>query len=215
MKKFYIIFICLLVTQYCELFNDDEEIIHLPEPKKEGGMPLNEALSKRKSSRDFDPSIELTPEIISQALWSCYGPNRENGFKTTPSAVGWYPLIVYAFLEVGVFRYEPNDNTLTKILSGDFRAMAGTQTDVVTKARVNFVFIADFKKKSSMDGDDEHKLRSIYLDTGHCSMALGLFAASNNMKGVPRAMVDIDPLLELLGLQKEDYKFTLAFSLGY
>ena len=82
-------------------------------------------------------------------------------------------------------------------------------------ASVNFVFIADFKKKSSMDGDDEHKLRSIYLDTGHCSMALGLFAASNNMKGIPRAMVDVDPLLKLLRLDKENYIFSLAFSLGY
>ena len=93
--------------------------------------------------------------------------------------------------------------------------MTGSQTYIVTNARINFVFIADFKKKSSMDGDDEHKLRSIYLDTGHCSMALGLFAASNNMKGVPRAMVEDEPLLKLLRLSKEDYKFTLSFSLGY
>ena len=214
MKSFYIIFISLLITQYCDIFNGDNKIV-LPEPEKKGGMPFNEALSNRKSSRDFDPSTELTPEIISQALWCCYGPNRENGYKTTPSANAWFPLIVYVFLEEGVYLYEPNDNTLTKILSGDFRDMTGTQKSVVTKASVNFVFIADFKKKSSMDGDDEHKLRSIYLDTGHCSMALGLFAASNNMKGVPRAMVDIDPLLELLGLTKEDYIFTLAFSLGY
>ena len=212
MKKFYLIFISLLIIQFCSSY---DEIIQLPEPEKEGGMPLNEALSKRKSSRDFDPTIELTPQIISQALWSCYGPNRDKGYKTTPSANGWYPLIVYVFLEVGVYKYDPNDNTLTKIISGDYRSMTGTQTAVVTKARINFIFIADFKKKSSMDGDDEHKLRSIYLDTGHCSMALGLFAASNYMKGVPRAMVDADALLELLGLPKEDYIFTLSFSLGY
>ena len=178
-------------------------------------MPINEALNKRKSSRDFEPSSELTPELISQALWSCYGTNRPNGYKTTPSATGWFPLIVYAFLEVGVYKYEPKNNTLTKILSGDYRYLTGTQTSLVTKARINFIFVADFKKPSSMDGDDEHKLRSIYLDTGHCSMALGLFAAANNMKGVSRGMIDHDPLLELLNLNKEDYKITLAFSLGY
>ena len=212
MKPFYFIFISLLITQYCEIFNGDDKIV-LPEPDKKGGMPLYEALSKRKSSRDFDPTIELTPEIISQALWSCYGPNRENGYKTTPSAVAWFPLLVYVFLEEGVYLYEPSDHTLTKLLSGDFRGMTGTQTDVVTKAGANFVFIADFKKKSSLD--NEHKKKYIYLDTGHCSMALGLFAAANNMKGVTRGNVDILPLLELLGLPGEDYKFTLAFSLGY
>ena len=214
MKKFYIIFITIFIIKYCSSLTSDE-IIQLPEPEIEGGMPLNEALSNRHSTREFDPSKGLTPEIISQALWSCYGTNRPNGFKTTPSATGWFPLMVYVFLEVGVFKYEPQNNTLIKILSGDYRRYAGGQTSIVTNARINFIFIADFNKKSSMDGDDEHKLRSIYLDTGHCSMALGLFAASNNMKGVPRAMVEVDPLFELLQLNKEDYKFTLSFSLGY
>ena len=212
MQKFYNLFITILILNYCLSL---DEIINLPEPEKEGGMPLNEALSKRKSSRDFNESKEITPEILSQALWSCYGTNRPKGFKTTPSATGWYPLIVYVFLEEGVYQYDPSNHSLIKLLSGDYRTMAGKQTAIVTKASVNFVFIADFKKKSSMDGDDEHKLRSIYLDTGHCSMALGLFAASNNMKGIPRAMVDVDPLLKLLRLDKEDYIFTLAFSLGY
>ena len=212
MKSFYIIFISLLITQYCDIFNGDNKIV-LPEPEKKGGMPFNEALCNRKSSRDFDPSTELTPEIISQALWCCYGPNRENGYKTTPSANAWFPLIVYVFLEEGVYLYEPNDNTLTKLLSGDFRAMTGSQTSIVTKASVNFVFIADFKKQSKYQ--DDAKLLAIYSDTGHCSMALGLFAAANNMKGVTREMVEVDPLLDLLGLPKEDYKFALSFSLGY
>ena len=211
MKLFFNLFIIILLN-FCLCL---DEIIYLPEPKKEGGITLNEALSKRKSSRDFNASIEITPEILSQALWSCYGTNRPNGLKTTPSAKGWFPLLVYVFLEEGVYQYNATNHSLIKLLSGDYRIMTGKQTSVVTKAGVNFVFIADFKKKSSMDDDDEHKLRSIYLDTGHCSMALGLFAASNNMKGVPRAMIDIDPLLKLLRLDKENFIFALAFSLGY
>ena len=63
--------------------------------------------------------------------------------------------------------------------------------------------------------DDDHKFRSMYLETGHCAMALGLFAAANDMQGVDRAMVEPDPLLEFLRLPKDDYVFTLAFSLGY
>ena len=212
MKHIFNLFITILILNYCLSL---DEIIKLPEPEKEGGLPLNEDLSQRKSSRDFNSSKEITLETLSQALWSCYGTNRPNGHKTTPSAVGWYPLIVYVFLEEGVYQYNASNHSLIKLLSGDYRAMTGKQTSLVTKASVNFVFIADFKKKSSMDGDDEHKLRSIYLDTGHCSMALGLFAASNKMKGVPRAMIDVEPLLKLLRLDKERYIFSLAFSLGY
>ena len=191
---------------------ENEEIIPLPEPEKEGGMPLYEALNKRMSKRDFNSTAKVDSKILSQSLWACYGYNRQTKFKTTPSAKAWYPLDVYVFLEEGVFKYNATSHSLIKKVSGDYRKLTGTQ-NFVSNAGVNFVIIADFNKSSTMD--DAHKLRSIYLDTGHCTMALGLYAAANNMKGVDRAMVDDGPILELLGLNKEDYIFTLAFSLGY
>ena len=215
MKISYLILI-FLSLQFISSIKVGENI-KLPEPEKEGGMPLYEALNKRKSQRDFDPNKKIDANIISQALWSCYGLNRpeiSKQLKTTPSAKGWYPLLIYLFMENGVYNYTAKNHTVTKILEGDYRAMTGTQ-DYVANARVNFVMIADFKKKSAMDPDDAHKTRSMYMDTGHCTMGLYLFAASNNMKGVSRAMVDTDKLLELLGLKQGDYVFTLAFSLGY
>ena len=211
MKKLFLVFTILYLINY-----SSQEIIKLPEPDKEGGMPLYEALSKRQSQRSFDPSKRITPQILSQALWCCYGINRpEKKLKTVPSATGWFPLLTYVFLEEGVYLYQADGHYLTKVLDGDYRAYTGTQTAIISKARVNFVFIADFKKKSAMDGDDEHKKRSMYLDTGHATMALSLFAASNNMQGVVRAMVDAEKLLNLLGLKEGDYYFTLSYSLGY
>ena len=215
MKRIFIVCLYLIFIKYINSGLNIGDVLQLPEPEKEGGMPLYEALNKRQSLRNFDPSIKLTPQILSQALWSCYGENRPNGFKTTPSAKAWYPLMIYIFLEEGVFKYESSNHVLIKILDGDHRDMAGTQTAVVTKARANFVLIGDLKKQSRMDDDINHKLRSIYLDSGHCTMGLSLFAASNNMKGVVRAMVDTDALLELLGLTNEDYIFSLSYSLGY
>ena len=215
MKRIFIVCLYLIFIKYINSGLNIGDVLQLPEPEKEGGMPLYEALNKRQSLRNFDPSIKLTPQILSQALWSCYGENRPNGFKTTPSAKAWYPLMIYIFLEEGVFKYESSNHVLIKILDGDHRDMAGTQTAVVTKARANIVLIGDLKKQSRMDDDINHKLRSIYLDSGHCTMGLSLFAASNNMKGVVRAMVDSDSLLELLGLTNEDYIFSLSYSLGY
>ena len=213
MKKFYNFFLILILLNIS--YNIEVgETISLPEPEKEGGMPLNEALNKRQSSRDFDSSKDISLEMLSQALWSCYGINRPNDYKTTPSAVAWYPLLVFVFLKDGIYRYIAHDHAIIKLLDGDYRAMAGTQ-EYVANASVNFVFIADFYKKSSMDGDDEHKLRCIYLDTGHATMALYLFASAYNMKGVARAMVDSDAILDLLKMNKDDYKFTLSFRLGY
>ena len=123
--------------------------------------------------------------------------------------------MIYIFLEEGVFKYESSNHVLIKILNGDHRHMTGTQTDIVTKARANIVLIGDLKKQSRIEDDINQRLLAIHLDTGHCTMGLSLFAASNNMKGVVRAMVDSDSLLELLGLTNEDYIFSLSYSLGY
>jgi nitroreductase len=212
MKKFYILAILILLNSCYNI--EVGETINLPAPDKEGGMTLNEALNKRHSSRDFDGSKDISLEMLSQALWSCYGPNRPNNYKTTPSAVAWYPLLVFVFLKDGVYRYVPAEHSIIKLLDGDHRAISGKQ-GYVANASVNFVFVADFYKKSAIDGDDEHKLRCIYLDTGHASMALYLVASAYNMKGVTRGMVDGDAVLDLLKINKEDYKVTLAFSLGY
>ena len=215
MKNFFIILSSLIIISYCQFNIKLGETYLLPAPEKEGGMPLNEAFNKRQSQRDYDETKKLSPQLLSQALWSCYGANRDNGLKCTPSAVALFPLTVYIFLDDGVYKYDPSNHSIIKLLEGDYRYMTGTQTDIVTKAAANFIFIGDLKKESPIGDDIELKKRFIYLDTGHSTMALYLFAASNNLKGVTRAMVEVDPLLELLGLNKKEYIFSLSFSLGF
>ncbi len=215
MKSIFLFLIFTLYFSFSFSFLGEGEKVYLPQPQKEGGMSLYEALSLRKSERDFDPNKKLNSQIISNALWSCYGVNREKGFKTIPSAKGWYPLIIYVFMEEAVYRYIPEQNVLVKILNGDYRTYTGTQTSVVTSARANFVIIANFKKPSLIDPDEEHKRKVMYMETGHCAFGLSLFAAANHMKGVDRFMVEQGPLLDLLGLNQDEYIFNLAFSLGY
>ena len=215
MKYLFLFLIFTLYFSFSFSFLGKEEIVRLPPPQREGGMPILEAFNLRKSERDFDPTKKLNSQIISNALWCCYGHNREGAFKTIPSAKGWYPLIIYVFLEEAVYKYNPKENTLIKVLNGDYREYTGTQTSVVTSARANFVIIADFKKKSLIDPDEEHKRKVMYMETGHCAMGLSLFAAANNLKGVDRFMVEPGPLLDLLGLNQDKYIFNLAYSLGY
>lgn len=60
-------FAILLLFNFC---NNKEirEVIKLPEPIQEGGMPLYEVLNNRKPSRDFDDSTKIPIEILSQTL---------------------------------------------------------------------------------------------------------------------------------------------------
>ena len=60
-------------------------------------MPLYQALSLRKSLRNFDPSIKVSYETLSQAFWSCYGV-REGIFRVIPAAKTWYTFVIYLFV---------------------------------------------------------------------------------------------------------------------
>ena len=58
--------------------------ISLPPATKHGGLPLMEALARRRSSRDF-ASTPLPLPLLSDLLWSAYGMNRADGGRTAPS----------------------------------------------------------------------------------------------------------------------------------
>jgi SagB-type dehydrogenase family enzyme len=213
MKKYFLVFTIFLLFNFCN--NKVGEVIKLPEPQREGGMPLYEALNHRKTSRDFNESADISLELLSQALWSCYGFAEDN-HRTVPSTKGWYPFIIYVFTKDGVFKYNPENHELLKLFDDDYRILTGTQTEVVTKAAVNFVFIGDLRKESSkMYDDDNLKKLAMHYDIGHISMNLYLFASANNMKSVLRGNYDSSTILKFLGLSKNDYVLDLTFSLGY
>ena len=60
MNKYLLFFTILLLFNTC-INIEVGEVFKLPEPKREGGMPLYEALNLRKSSRIFVDSIKVTP----------------------------------------------------------------------------------------------------------------------------------------------------------
>ena len=213
MNKFFFSMTILLLFISCINTEVGEKII-LPEPKREGGMGLYEALNNRKSSRIFVDSIKVTPELLSQALWSCYGI-REGTYRVVPAAKAWYPFIIYVFLGDGVYKYNPEEHSLLKLFDGDHREITGTQTAVVTRAAVNFLFIADLNMPGRAKDDKKFRREVAKVDIGNLTMALSLFASANNMKGVIRGNFDEARIMEFLGLKQTDYYMPLAFSLGY
>jgi|GEM_PF-2086104 len=83
------------------------EILALPKPHTRGKMSVEEALSRRRSVRRFDPS-PLTMEQISQLFWSLQGITSPRGFRTAPSAGATFPLEVYVATADGLYKYIPD-----------------------------------------------------------------------------------------------------------
>lgn len=89
------------------------EQLKLPEPRLQGGMPLMQALSLRKSTRSFSKD-ELSMQQISDILWAAFGQNRPDGRRTIPTAMNRQNMVVYVALPSGVWRYAPESNELVK-----------------------------------------------------------------------------------------------------
>ncbi|MBQ7723213.1 MAG: nitroreductase family protein, partial [Selenomonadaceae bacterium] len=77
----------------------------LPPPHSNDKLSVMQALSQRKSSRNFVDEA-LSPVQLSKILWAANGLNRENGKRTIPVALGVYSVEVYAVTSEGIFLYD-------------------------------------------------------------------------------------------------------------
>ncbi len=63
-------------------------------------MPLMEAISKRRSEREF-ARTELPLPMLSSLLWAAYGVNRLDGGRTAPSALNAQEVDIYCGAPLG------------------------------------------------------------------------------------------------------------------
>ena len=189
------------------------ETISLQQPDTESGDALMKTFLKRKSDREF-ASTGISLKHLSEILWAAYGVNREDGKRTVPSAVALYPLKVYAFLEKGIYLYDPAKHELQPVVEGDYRELAGLQP-FVGSAPLNLVFVADYTKyQGNRPMPQEKWLYLASLDAGHCTQNVYLYCASEELKAVVRAGAQEEKILELLNLQ-ENHQFIVAQTIGY
>ena len=116
------------------------DVIPLPHFEKDGSFTLDQALLGRKTSRSYDPDRPLSREEISRLLWATTGVNRPDGKRTTPSAVAKYPVDVLAALPGGVYRYEPREHKLIRMISDDIREKISNQ-DVFKGAAMTVLYV--------------------------------------------------------------------------
>lgn len=181
------------------------DTIQLLAPDTLTGMPLMQAISRRKTDREFE-SKNLSLKHLSEILWVANGINRANGKRTVPSAMARYPIQTYAILSNGIYFYNVNKHQLEPVVKGDYRSIAGTQT-FVENAPLNLLYIAKaINEKDTYAG--------AMLDSGYCGQNVYLYCASEGLKTVVRGKANQEELFKALKIES-GYKFILAQTVGY
>jgi SagB-type dehydrogenase family enzyme len=198
MKKHF--FFITVVLMSINLFAQESNDIQLPVATKTGGKPLMETLNKRSSDRSFSTK-ELSLQELSDLLWAANGINRpESGKRTAPTAMNWQDTEVYAILRSGIYKYNPKDQKLELIRSGNFMKYAGKQ-DFVENAALNLVIISDTSKMKNASKEDMLLYAGIHA--GAIVQNIYLYCASAGFNTVTRRYVDITELSKVMGLSPE------------
>lgn len=178
--------------------------IVLPQPQKTGGMPLMEALSKRKSTREFDAEKRLNNQQLADLLWAACGFNREDKL-TIPTALNKQEVSIYVIVPEGAYLYDAKSNVLNIVNTKDIRELAGKQ-EFAQKALLNIAIVSD---KEKMPND-------LYAGTsaGAVMQNIYLWCAANEVGTVTRGSFDEDALAEALGLN-ENQRIILVQTVGY
>jgi len=214
MKKLIILIVTgLFILVNAGLVSAADDIIKLPDPQKEGGIPLMKALSLRQSTRGgFGPAVKLTMQQMSNMLWAADGINRPGtNHRTAPSAVDWQNIDIYVTTDDGLFLYDAQAHALKVLGKEDIRAVAGQQ-DFVAGAPVNLIYVADFAKAKGM-GPDAGVMPTAetwsFVGVGAIAQNVYLWCASENLACIVRAMADKDLIAKTLKL-RPDQHFMLA-----
>jgi SagB-type dehydrogenase family enzyme len=204
----------VLCMNPCFSTAQEQEVIKLPPPQKDGGIPLMKALSLRKSTRgDFGPEKPLSMQTISNLLWAADGINRPGtNHRTAPSAVDWQNIDIYVLTADGVFLYDPAQHSLKVIVDEDMRANAGLEgssagpmsQDFAKTAPVSLVYVANMAKTKTMNyGGESVGLWWSAAAVGAISQNVYLFCASENLACIVRAMIDATRLSQVFKLDAD------------
>jgi len=167
------------------------EVIALPPFEKNHAFPLDRALLERQSARTF-ADRPLSREEVSRLLWATTGANREDGRRTIPSAQAKYPVDVLVALPEGVYRYEPKEHRLARVIAEDIRAKIPSQ-DPFKKAAMIVLYVINKDKTSRIEWGD--------VEIGFMGQNHYLEAAALGMGSRIIANIKVDDVTKILRLK--------------
>lgn len=193
-----------------ETIGENDVLRQLPSPRKLE-MTLQEALEKRRSSRDFSGE-PIAEEMVAALLWAANGINRKNFKRTTPSALNWQDVSVYVVQANGIWKYLPKRHALLFIEGKDQREHFGEIKTWMKLASQHLVFVSDARKTETFTtklldktfkvdfSEGELNERARAINVGVKVQAVYLAAVAMGLGCTCRLLVDDQKARELMKL---------------
>ncbi len=208
--------------------------IQLPSPHTQGGMPVEQALDRRRSVREYKPR-SLSPAQVAQLLWAAQGVTEKRpapswwpgdrewggGLRAAPSAGALYPLELYVAvgdvkdIPPGCYRYRPRNHTLTGVLTGDIRpdlAGAALGQEPIAGAPVVLILTAVAQRTARKYGD--RAVRYVHMEIGHAGQNIYMQAESLGLATVMMGAFRDTAVRNVLELSEEEDPFAIM-PVGY
>lgn len=197
-----------------ETIGKNDVLRQLPSPRKLE-MTLQEALEKRRSSRDFSGE-PIAEEMVAALLWAANGINRKNFKRTTPSALNWQDVSVYVVQANGIWKYLPKRHALLFIEGKDQREHFGEIKTWMKLASQHLVFVSDARKTETFTtklldktfkvdfSEGELNERARAINVGVKVQAVYLAAVAMGLGCTCRLLVDDQKARELMKLAPDE-----------
>jgi len=196
--------------------------IYLPSPHQKGSVSLEEAITRRRSKRDFTPE-PISLSQLSQILWAAQGISGTSWkYRTVPSAGATYPLEVFVVcgrdslegVDDGIYHYNIAHHSLTLHHKGDVRlelARAALEEQFIYQAPVDIVICALYQRTTRRYGSRGE--RYVHIEVGHAGQNIYLQATALGLATVAIGAFYDEPVREVLRLD-EQYKPLYIMPLG-
>jgi nitroreductase len=197
-----------------ETIGENDVLRQLPSPRKLE-ITLQEALEKRRSSRDFSGE-PIAEEMVAALLWAANGINRKNFKRTTPSALNWQDVSVYVVQANGIWKYLPKRHALLFIEGKDQREHFGEIKTWMKLASQHLVFVSDARKTETFTtklldktfkvdfSEGELNERARAINVGVKVQAVYLAAVAMGLGCTCRLLVDDQKARELMKLAPDE-----------
>jgi nitroreductase len=185
--------------------------IKLPPPGTGGGLPLMQALVKRRSIRAYEERA-LPDQTMADLLWAAFGINRpESGDRTAPSWRHSIETDIYVCTRDAVYLYEPKAHELRRVLEIDIRGKTSSMLFAAT-APIVLVYAADLGRMA--EAPREQQVLNAHVDSAIVAENVYLFCASAGLGTVILGTVDRGGLPKRMGL-RDNQIVTFAQPVGY